>query len=140
MLIQKVRVHFLPLKAATKPCLYTGEEGQCAILRQPRSQSVSLFIPPQELSLIPTFSSNVKLSGTNSILSPASLGTIVSQSTMVFGADVTHPAPGSLSPSIAAVVGTMDNALTLYGTSIRLQPCAFARLSRQRCRLMCVLL
>lgn len=40
---------------------------------------------------------------------------------MVLGADVTHPSPGSLSPSIASVVGSMDSKCTLYGTSIRVQ-------------------
>lgn len=44
---------------------------------------------------------------------------------MIFGADVTHPSPGSLAPSISAVVGSMDAKVTLYGTSIRVQSCAY---------------
>lgn len=64
---------------------------------------------------------NVKLGGSNSVLDKASLGVMGLKSTIVFGADVTHPAPGSFSPSIAAVVGSMDLNITKYGTSIRLQ-------------------
>lgn len=37
------------------------------------------------------------------------------------GADVTHPSPGSLAPSIAAVVGSMNRQITIYGTAIRVQ-------------------
>ncbi|KAK4057062.1 hypothetical protein OIO90_001962 [Microbotryomycetes sp. JL221] len=64
---------------------------------------------------------NVKLNGINSILSPTDLGPIAEQPTMVIGADVSHPSPGSFDPSIAAVVGSMDSKCTLYGTSIRVQ-------------------
>lgn len=41
---------------------------------------------------------------------------------MIFGMDVSHPAPGSFAPSIATVVGTMDRQFALYGNSIRVQP------------------
>lgn len=42
---------------------------------------------------------------------------------VVFGSDVTHPSPGSLAPSISAVVGSMDAKTTLCGTSIHVQSC-----------------
>lgn len=40
----------------------------------------------------------------------------------VFGLDVSHPAPGSYAPSVAAVVGTMDVQCTIYGTKIKILP------------------
>jgi len=73
---------------------------------------------------------NVKLNGTNSVvnLGPAvsgkptvgrsSLGegTDADESRrfkMIFGADVSHPAPGSFAPSVAALVGTINREARL---------------------------
>lgn len=39
-----------------------------------------------------------------------------------FGLDVSHPAPGSFAPSLAAVVGTLDPTCTTYGTRIKILP------------------
>ncbi|KAM0790571.1 hypothetical protein ACM66B_004439 [Microbotryomycetes sp. NB124-2] len=64
---------------------------------------------------------NVKLSGINSILSTEDLGPVAEVPTMVLGADVSHPGPGSVNPSISAVVGSMDSKCTLYGTAIGVQ-------------------
>ncbi|GAA5859849.1 hypothetical protein JCM8547_004357 [Rhodosporidiobolus lusitaniae] len=64
-------------------------------------------------------SDNVKLGGTNAI--PA-LGPIVSKPTIVFGADVSHAAPGSTAPSIVGVVASMDKQITRYGSRIAVQP------------------
>lgn len=94
---------------------------------------------------------NVKMKGVNSILDPMSLGPIAEKPTvsrsasqrlyldrllgptlisiavsgpqMLFGADVSHPSPGSLAPSISAVVGTMDSKASMYGTAMRVQSC-----------------
>ncbi|CAG8566245.1 6918_t:CDS:2 [Paraglomus occultum] len=54
---------------------------------------------------------NLKLNGTNSAVD---LPQIDSERTMVMGADVTHPSPGSHSPSIAAVVGSIDRHAARY--------------------------
>ncbi|KAF9615336.1 hypothetical protein IFM89_022987 [Coptis chinensis] len=54
---------------------------------------------------------NVKAGGRNTVLMDADSMPIVSQeATIIFGADVTHPSPGEgdSSPSIAAVVASMD--------------------------------
>ncbi|ORY48823.1 Piwi domain-domain-containing protein [Leucosporidium creatinivorum] len=72
---------------------------------------------------------NVKMRGINSILDPASLGPIAEKPTMLFGVDVSHPSPGSLSPSIAALVGSMDSKASLYGTTVRIQSSRLAIVS-----------
>ncbi|KAI8923006.1 Piwi domain-containing protein [Entophlyctis helioformis] len=65
---------------------------------------------------------NVKLGGMNSYLSSVQLPFISERPTIVMGADVTHPAMGSLSTqSIAAVVASMDAQCSRYAASIRVQ-------------------
>ncbi|KAM0753368.1 Piwi-domain-containing protein [Meredithblackwellia eburnea MCA 4105] len=63
---------------------------------------------------------NVKLGGTNSVIVKDDVGPFSSE-TIVFGADVTHPAPGSLAPSIAAVVASLDRQITTYGSQFSIQ-------------------
>jgi hypothetical protein len=43
------------------------------------------------------------------------------ESTLIMGADVSHSAPGSIEPSIAAVVGNLDPQAASYATEIQLQ-------------------
>ncbi|KAJ3089874.1 hypothetical protein HK102_005260 [Quaeritorhiza haematococci] len=65
---------------------------------------------------------NVKLGGMNSYLSNTQLPFVSERPTIIFGADVTHPAPGSASnQSIAALVGSMDAQCSRYAASIRVQ-------------------
>jgi len=67
---------------------------------------------------------NVKLGGMNVILPKEALPFIARKPTIVFGADVTHPGPGegSSTPSIAAVVASMNAQATMYTPAIRVQP------------------
>ncbi|XP_038990444.1 protein argonaute MEL1-like [Phoenix dactylifera] len=54
---------------------------------------------------------NVKAGGRNTVLDDAlhnNIPFVTDQPTIIYGADVTHPAPGEDSPSIAAVVASMD--------------------------------
>ena len=61
---------------------------------------------------------NIKLGGaTNKI----DTGVISKVSTIFIGSDVTHPSPGSDSPSIAAVVASYDKSATKYNTYCRSQ-------------------
>ncbi|KAI8828499.1 Piwi domain-containing protein, partial [Chytridium lagenaria] len=65
---------------------------------------------------------NVKLGGMNSFLSSQQLPFVSERPTIIFGADVTHPAPGSASnQSIAALVGSMDAQCSRYAAAIRVQ-------------------
>ncbi|KAG6874292.1 hypothetical protein C0995_001517 [Termitomyces sp. Mi166 len=64
---------------------------------------------------------NVKLGGINYMPLNGAMKYLNSLPTMVIGADVSHPAPGSLLPSISALVASMDNRLCKYAASIRVQ-------------------
>jgi eukaryotic translation initiation factor 2C len=66
---------------------------------------------------------NAKLGGINSFLDPARELTSFAGNipTMLIGADVTHPRPGSHGRSIAAVVGSMDRRFCQYHAVIRSQ-------------------
>ncbi|KAI9104430.1 Piwi domain-containing protein [Phlyctochytrium arcticum] len=65
---------------------------------------------------------NVKLGGMNSFLSNTQLPFVSERPTLIFGADVTHPAPGSASnQSIAALVGSMDAQCSRFAAAIRVQ-------------------
>ncbi|KAF9981230.1 hypothetical protein BGZ65_004181 [Modicella reniformis] len=64
---------------------------------------------------------NVKLGGMNSFLStPPPF--LAEKPTILFGADVSHPAPGDRNrPSIASLVGSMDSKAARYAATIRVQ-------------------
>ncbi|KDQ20590.1 hypothetical protein BOTBODRAFT_169326 [Botryobasidium botryosum FD-172 SS1] len=66
---------------------------------------------------------NVKLGGVNHTLDTKSLSWLRDAPTMLMGADVTHPSPFSVkgTPSIAAVVGSVDDMFGQYPASMRLQ-------------------
>ncbi|KAF9156218.1 argonaute 1, partial [Linnemannia schmuckeri] len=65
---------------------------------------------------------NVKLGGINSAFGANMAPFITDKPTIIFGADVNHPAPGDTTrSSIAAVVASMDIKTAKYATSIRTQ-------------------
>lgn len=64
----------------------------------------------------------MKLGGMNLFLSPPQIPFISQRPTIVFGADVTHPAPGDMNrPSIASVTASMDARASRYASAIRVQ-------------------
>lgn len=73
---------------------------------------------------------NAKLGGSNVGLSATAIRTLpshifkdmMSKPFMIFGADVTHPGPGSAAPSLAALVGSMDATATRYAARVSAQP------------------
>ena len=67
---------------------------------------------------------NLKLGGTNQLIDNLDRGLIDGDKTMVVGMDVTHPSPGSASnaPSVAAVVASIDKALSQFPVDLRIQP------------------
>lgn len=73
---------------------------------------------------------NAKVGGTNNIINPTNLtvkseqylGKLTAAPVIVFGADVTHPAPQNKQhPSIAAVVASYNRSLTRYAAVIGVQ-------------------
>ncbi|EPZ31159.1 Argonaute/Dicer protein, PAZ domain-containing protein [Rozella allomycis CSF55] len=63
---------------------------------------------------------NSKMGGVNFHLDKG-VPFILQEPTLVFGADVTHPAPGENSCSIAAVVGSTDPKVTRFVSSLAIQ-------------------
>ncbi|KIK78298.1 hypothetical protein PAXRUDRAFT_834618 [Paxillus rubicundulus Ve08.2h10] len=66
---------------------------------------------------------NAKRGGINHKLDPSSGKWLSAAPTMVVGMDVTHPSPGSArgTPSIAAVVASIDNHFAQYPASLEIQ-------------------
>ncbi|KFH71161.1 hypothetical protein MVEG_04007 [Podila verticillata NRRL 6337] len=65
---------------------------------------------------------NVKLGGVNSFLSGNQTPFLTQKPTILFGADVSHPAPGDMTrPSIASLVGSMDHKAARYAATVRVQ-------------------
>lgn len=66
---------------------------------------------------------NMKLGGTNHSLDQTSMQWLKQEPTMLMGMDVTHPGPGALqgTPSIAAVVASVDDLLSQYPASLSIQ-------------------
>ena len=65
---------------------------------------------------------NAKLGGTTYILDKGIRSPILGRPVIIFGADVTHPSPrDEMSPSIAAVVASMDSHPNLYSAETRIQ-------------------
>ena len=66
---------------------------------------------------------NTKLKGINHKLDPESMKWLTSKTTMIVGMDVTHPGPTSIkgTPSIAAVVASVDDTFVQFPASIRVQ-------------------
>ncbi|KAK7467442.1 hypothetical protein VKT23_004496 [Stygiomarasmius scandens] len=66
---------------------------------------------------------NMKLGGVNHTLDPQSMGWFKKEPTMLVGIDVTHPGPGSIkgTPSIAAVVASVDSSFAQFPASMELQ-------------------
>ncbi|KAJ7084016.1 argonaute-like protein [Mycena belliarum] len=66
---------------------------------------------------------NMKMNGINHGLDPKSMKWLEEKPTMLVGIDVTHPGPGSVkgSPSIAAVVASVDRYYAQYPASMEIQ-------------------
>lgn len=66
---------------------------------------------------------NAKLGGINHVLEKSNLVWLQKEPTMFMGSDVTHPGPDSMkgTPSIAAVVGSVDEGFCQYPASLRIQ-------------------
>ncbi len=64
---------------------------------------------------------NLKLGGTNHVLSKADMGIVTQGKTMVVGIDVIHPSPGSDKASVASMVASIDKDLVQWPVDLRVQ-------------------
>jgi hypothetical protein len=64
---------------------------------------------------------NVKLGGINSFINPSQVPIITQNATILMGAYVIHPPPGSFGPSIAALCASTDTKASHYANSVRVQ-------------------
>ncbi|KAG6900095.1 hypothetical protein C0993_002943 [Termitomyces sp. T159_Od127] len=66
---------------------------------------------------------NTKLGGVNHLLDEAAMKWLTRKKTMMVGIDVTHPGPGSRegTPSIAALVASVDDSFVQFPASLRIQ-------------------
>ncbi|KAJ7168177.1 Piwi domain-containing protein [Mycena crocata] len=64
---------------------------------------------------------NTRLGGINFAPQNPAMKELQSQLTMILGADVSHPSPGSTLPSVAALVSSHDPYACKYTASVRLQ-------------------
>ncbi|KAK1215823.1 hypothetical protein PQX77_021549 [Marasmius sp. AFHP31] len=64
---------------------------------------------------------NGKLGGTNYFALDPTIRMLMDSDAMVIGADVSHPAPGSMMPSIASLVSSLDNKACRYVASVKVQ-------------------
>ena len=65
---------------------------------------------------------NAKLGGTTSVIDKGIRSPILKRPVIIFGADVTHPSPRDVTtPSIAAVVASMDAHPNQYSAEVRIQ-------------------
>jgi eukaryotic translation initiation factor 2C len=69
------------------------------------------------------FQVNTKLGGINHLLDDSAMKWLREKTTMVVGADVTHPSPLSAegTPSVAAVVASVDKDFVQYPASLSIQ-------------------
>lgn len=92
-----------------------GVATQCIQLKQ------VLAAKPQVCSNI-AMKINAKLGGINHIVDPAVRAPVLKEPVIIFGADVTHPSPGDTkTPSIAAVVASLDPNASRYCATVRVQ-------------------
>ncbi|KAI8359267.1 Piwi domain-containing protein [Mortierella sp. GBAus27b] len=91
-----------------------GVMTQCAL-------SKNIFRPNKQYCGNLGLKINAKLGGVNSTLAKDSIPFLTSKPTMIIGADVTHPAPGEIKPSVVAVVGSMDREGFRFAGRLKVQ-------------------
>ena len=108
--------------------IYPGIKRLCSVKFGVRTQSMLLEKAMKEKGQDQYLSNvalkvNTKLGGINHRLGGDALSWITREPTMLVGIDVTHPGPASVagSPSIAGVVGSIDQDFVQFPASLRLQ-------------------
>lgn len=92
-------------------------QGQYAVLRECLLEVSAVSFWVFSHLIFPSFRINAKLGGINVVPRRDSIGIIrdVADPTIIIGADVMHPGPGTTDrPSYAAVVGSVDSEISKY--------------------------
>ncbi|KAG1347516.1 hypothetical protein COCNU_06G013450 [Cocos nucifera] len=104
VILPEMRGHYGKVKRVCDTEL--GIVSQCCLPKHVSSRGNKQYLENVALKI------NVKVGGRNTVLDDAihqNIPCVTDMPTIIFGADVTHPAPGEdSSPSIAAVVASMD--------------------------------
>ncbi|KAK3837132.1 MAG: Piwi domain-containing protein [Linnemannia elongata] len=106
----------VPLYAEIKRVTDTvlGVSSQCVQMKHTRD-------PKKQYCSNVCLKINVKLGGVNQHLA-AGMMPFLAKPTLVLGGDVSHPQPGdNTRPSIASLVGSMDNKAARYAATVRVQ-------------------
>ncbi|KAK3825007.1 MAG: Piwi domain-containing protein, partial [Benniella sp.] len=117
LLICILRTTGIPLYAEVKRVTDTvlGVSSQCI-------QSKNVLHPNEQLCANVWLKLNVKLGGMNIQLDSNMMPFVRSKPSIILGGDVSHPQPGDTTrPSIAALVGSMDNKASRYAATVRVQ-------------------
>jgi eukaryotic translation initiation factor 2C len=79
---------------------------------------------------------NTKLGGTNHLFNDNAMQWLREKTTLILGADVTHPSPASAPgmPSIVAVVASVDQNFVQYPASLCIQQPDPTKESKEVCR------
>ncbi|KAJ3740285.1 Piwi domain-containing protein [Lentinula detonsa] len=65
---------------------------------------------------------NVRCGGVNHVPASTAMDYLAEHPTMVIGADVSHPSPGSTAPSFASLVSSRDSKCSIYSAQMKVQP------------------
>ncbi|KAJ4473038.1 Piwi domain-containing protein [Lentinula aciculospora] len=65
---------------------------------------------------------NARCGGVNHVPSSIAMNYLAEVPTMVIGADVSHPSPGSTAPSFASLVSSRDQQCSKYSAQMKIQP------------------
>lgn len=96
----------------------TGDREVCIVTQCVLGQNVQKNAPATVSNIV--LKINAKMGGTNNVLSTQPI--VFQKPVMVMGADVNHPRAGDIStPSLAAVVGSLDRFASKYAVEIRHQ-------------------
>ncbi|KAG0302454.1 Eukaryotic translation initiation factor 2C [Dissophora globulifera] len=92
-----------------------GVSSQCIQLRHTRD-------PKKQYCANVVLKINAKLGGINAVLGRDMMPAFMLAPTLVLGGDVSHPPPGDTTrPSIAALVGSMDDKMARFAATVRVQ-------------------
>ncbi|KAK3807380.1 MAG: Piwi domain-containing protein [Benniella sp.] len=114
VIMQKKSQTYSAIKTYCETNHRTGVMTQCALSKH-ISKANKMYCGNIGLKI------NTKLGGVNNTLRNDAIPFLTQLPTMIIGADVTHPAPGEIKPSVVAVVASMDCNSFRYTGRLKVQ-------------------